>query len=98
MSWRDRIGFDGGIAVTRHEFSEKCWTHSVFELVKMADLEAARGGDSVANPALGKNWLVAKDWSEKARYKTTSHQKAKKLYEAITDNANGVMPWIRVRW
>jgi hypothetical protein len=49
-------------------------------------------------PALGKNWLVANDWSEKARYKTTSHLRAKKLYDAITDNVNGVMQWIRARW
>lgn len=63
----------------------------------MADLEGARAADAVANVALGKNWLIAKDRSEKARYKTTSHQKAKKLYDAITDYANGVMQWIRVR-
>ena len=80
------------------KFSEKCWTQSVLDLVRMADLEGARAADVVANAALGRNWLVVKDWSEKARYKTASHQKAKKLYEAITDKANGVMPWIRVRW
>jgi HEPN domain-containing protein len=80
------------------KFSEKCWTHSLLDLVKMANLEGARAADAAANPALGRNWLVVKDWSEKARYNTTSHQKAKKLYDAITDNANGVMQWIRVRW
>ena len=80
------------------KFSEKCWTHSILDLVKMADLEGARATDAAANPALGKNWMVVKDWSEKARYTTTSHQKAKKLYDAITDNANGVMQWIRARW
>ena len=80
------------------KFSEKCWTHGLLELVKMANLEEARAADSEANPALGRNWLIAKDWSEKARYQTTSHQKAKKLYDAITDPANGVMPWIRIRW
>jgi hypothetical protein len=80
------------------KFSEKCWTHSILDLVKMADVEGARAADAVTNVALGKNWLVVKDWSEKARYNTTSHQKAKKLYDAITDNANGVMQWIRVHW
>ncbi len=80
------------------KFSEKCWTHSVLELVKMADLDAARLADSAANPDLGNNWLVVKDWNELARYKTTSHQKAKKLYHAITDKKNGVMQWIRGRW
>jgi hypothetical protein len=41
---------------------------------------------------------VVKDWSETAHWNTTSHQKAKKLYDAITDNTNRVMQWIRVRW
>ncbi len=80
------------------KFSEKCWTHSILDLVKLADLERARSADAAAKPALGKNWLVVKDWSEKTRYNTTSHQKAKKLYEAITENTNGVMQWIKVRW
>ena len=79
-------------------FSEKCWTHSVLELVKQANLEPLRAADVVANPALGRNWLIVKDWSERARYETKSHQKAKKLYSAITDSSNGVMQWIRSHW
>ena len=80
------------------KFSEKCWTHSLLELVQMADLEGMRKADSAANPALAKNWLVVKDWNEKSRYKTTSHQRAKRLYEAITNKQYGVMQWIRARW
>ena len=79
-------------------FSEDCWTHGVFELVKLAGLEAARLADVAANRILGRNWLVANDWSERARYQATPHQKAKKLYAAITDIPDGVMPWIRSRW
>jgi hypothetical protein len=66
--------------------------------VKLANLEAERTADSLSNTALGKNWMVVKDWSETARYNTNSHQKEKKLYDAITDNTNGVMQWIRGRW
>jgi HEPN domain-containing protein len=80
------------------KFSENCWTHSALELVKLAGLEAARAADAAANPALLKNWLTVKDWSEKARYQTVSHQKAKKLYAAITDKPDGVMQWIRAHW
>jgi hypothetical protein len=79
-------------------FSEMCWTHDTNALVKLAGLEAARATDTTANLALRKNWQVVNAWSEQSRYQTTSHQKAKKLYQAITDNVNGVMPWIRVRW
>jgi hypothetical protein len=79
-------------------FSEKCWTHSIEELVKLAGLEATRAADVVGNPDLGRNWLVVKDWSEKTRYEATSHQKAKKMYKAITNSPNGVMQWIRAHW
>jgi hypothetical protein len=50
------------------KFSEKCWTHGIFELVKLAGQEAARAADSTANPALGRNWLVVNAWNEKACY------------------------------
>jgi hypothetical protein len=93
-----RVAASPEVIFNDRKYSEKCWTHSLWELVKLADLEAARAADSVANTALGKNWMVVKDWSEVARYKTTSHQKAKKLYDVVTDNANGVMQWIKVRW
>jgi hypothetical protein len=93
-----RVAAAAEVIFEDRKFSEKCWTHSVLELVKLAGLEAARTADTAANLALGQNWLVVKDWNETTRYQTTSHQKAKKLYNAITDNSNGVMPWIRARW
>jgi hypothetical protein len=79
-------------------FSEKCWTHNFDELVKLAGLEATRDIDASMNPAMHNNWQVVSDWSEQSRYQTTSHHKAKKLYRAITENINGVMPWIRTHW
>jgi hypothetical protein len=80
------------------KFSENCWTHSLLELVKLAGLEATRAADIAVNLVLARNWLVVNSWNEKSRYQTTSHQKAKKLYAAITDKPDGVMQWIRVRW
>ena len=79
-------------------FSEKCWTHHFDELVKLAGLEATRDADTAANAALQKNWQFVGDWSEQSRYQTTSHHTAKKLYRAITEKTNGVMPWIRTHW
>jgi HEPN domain-containing protein len=93
-----RVGATPEVIFEDKKFSEKCWTHSVLELVKQANLEPVRAADVVANPALGKNWLVVKDWNERARYETKSHQKARKLYSAITDSPNGVMQWIMSHW
>jgi hypothetical protein len=79
-------------------YSEKCWTHNLEDLVKLAGLEAVRAADAAANPALGTNWLVVKDWTEQSRYEQKTQPQAEKLYHAIADGANGVLQWIRVRW
>ena len=39
-------------------FSERCWTHGIEELVKLARLDTARDNDYAANPTLMKNWLT----------------------------------------
>jgi hypothetical protein len=93
-----RVAAEAEVIFEDRRFSEKCWTHTVPELVHLAGLEAILAADVAANPALLKNWLVVKDWTERSRYRTTSHQKAKRLYRAITDNPNGVMQWIRAHW
>ena len=80
------------------KFSERCWTHSLVELVKLAGLEATRLTDTAARPTLGKNWLTVKDWDEKARYEAATYLKAKRLYAAITNIPDGVMPWLKARW
>jgi hypothetical protein len=80
------------------KFSERCWTHNLPELVKLAGLEAARAADAVTNRALAKNWGVVKDWVETSRYDAIPHHKAKKLYNAIAKKPHGVMPWIRAHW
>jgi hypothetical protein len=66
--------------------------------VKAADLEIARGRDVAANPALGLNWDTVFNWNVDRRYLATSEADARGLYQAVTDNADGVLPWIRVRW
>jgi HEPN domain-containing protein len=93
-----RLAAEAEVIFEEKRFSERCWTHSIEELVKLAGLEEARKVDSTANPTLGRNWVIVKDWSENARYQTVSHQKAKKLFNAINDKAIGVMQWIKAHW
>jgi hypothetical protein len=85
------------IFITR-KFSEDCWVHDIEKLVRLAGLEAVRDSDTLADAALGGNWLIAKDWTEGSRYQVKTHTEAQALYNAIADNTHGVMQWIRVRW
>jgi hypothetical protein len=87
-----------GVIFQDKKFLEKCWTHDLETLVKTADLEATRGLDISANPNLAANWLIVKEWSEVARYQEWTEPPARKLYEAITETVNGVLPGVRIHW
>jgi hypothetical protein len=51
------------------------------------------------NPELERNWNVVKDWSEQTRYEHgIAEVKARDLLNAITDPANGVLPWLKTVW
>ncbi len=81
-----------------NKFSADCWTHDIEKLVKLAGIETARTTDMAANGTLGNHWGIVAKWNEKSRYQMKSQVKAEELYNAIADNANGVMQWIRVHW
>src|SRR5438067_510774 len=80
------------------DFSRKCWTHDLEDLVKLAGLETILRADLAADPVLLQSWSFATEWSEESRYESRSHQDAKKLFQAIADKKHGVLSWIRTRW
>ena len=81
-----------------NRFSSDCWTHDLEKLVRLAGLETERDKDVAANGTLGNHWGIVTKWNEKSRYQMKTKDEAEELYNAIADNANGVMQWIRVRW
>jgi hypothetical protein len=66
--------------------------------LKAAGIQATLDAEIAANTTLSGNWSVATDWDEKSRYEQKTQAEAQKLYEAITNNPDGVLPWIRIRW
>ncbi len=80
------------------KYSEKCWTHDIEELLKLAGLRVTRDADAPVNSALWLSWQVVKDWNELARYQRKTRDDAENLYEAVTHTANGVLPWIKTHW
>lgn len=87
-----------GIIFEDKKFAEKCWTHDIEDLVKQAGLTDERDNAAAANLALGQNWQVAKDWSESSRYRLFTQLQAEKLFRALTDNSDGVLPWVKTYW
>jgi HEPN domain-containing protein len=80
------------------ELAQRCYTHKIEVLVEAAGLVLQRKTDAAANPALGANWLLVKDWDEKARYQQWTEPQARELFVAVTDTTNGVLPWIEGHW
>ena len=87
----------------QHDFPNKalamqCYTHKIETLVEVAGLTLRRDTDAAASPALGSHWLVVKDWDETARYQSWTELQARKMFLAVTDSSNGVLPWIHGHW
>ncbi len=75
-----------------------CWTHELDKLVGLAGLTGELGTACGANPTLRGYWGVAKDWRETSRYERKAKSEAEELYEAITNEPDGVLRWIRNYW
>ena len=80
------------------KFSEKCWTHDLEELLKLANLKPALDIAAAQNPLLSASWAVVKDWKETSRYEQKAQADAQALYDAIANQPDGVLQWIRIRW
>ncbi len=74
-------------------------THKLSELVGVAGLKQKLSEQENQDENFKLNWAVAKDWSEVSRYEcSVEENKAKDLYEAITDNKSGILAWLKKYW
>ena len=76
----------------------QCWTHDLEKLMQLSGLESHFGAACGADPLLDRFWKVTKDWDENSRYEEKTEAEAKALFEAITQQPNGVFEWIQSRW
>lgn len=74
------------------------YTHSYKDLLKVAELTAQQGLDNKSNPTLAANWGIVYQWKETRRYESSTKTQATDLIEAIGDDPDGVLPWIKRYW
>jgi HEPN domain-containing protein len=75
-----------------------CWTHDLDKLIALAELNESLGRAMGANPRFEANVNVVKAWKETSRYRPAEEVEARRLYEAITEQPDGVLQWIRTYW
>ena len=74
-------------------------THKLSDLLGVAELKKKLFEQEKQDDKFKLNWIVAKDWSEAARYEPVMKKtKAKDFFEAITDEQSGVLQWIKRWW
>jgi hypothetical protein len=86
------------IVFRERKYIEKCWTHDIDLLVEASGLQAIRLAETGANPAFALNGGIVQRWNEKTRYQFTPEADARKLYDAVAHQVNGVLPWIQSHW
>jgi hypothetical protein len=90
--------------VNQYDFPNKkladdSYSHNLTKLIGVAGLTNDLTQKERTDQAFSVNWAVAKDWSEQTRYETNiGRAKARDLCNAITDNNNGVLPWLKTFW
>ncbi len=80
------------------DFSDKCYIHDLEKLVMLAGLKTERDADAAANANLDVNWGTVRAWRETSRYEPKTQADAQVLYDAITQDPDGVLQWIRLHW
>ena len=87
----------------RHDFPDKktvdaSYTHSLKDLVRVANLEVARREEVKKDSFFRAHWELVVEWSEHSRYQKHSSQMAQELVAAIGDPKHGVFAWIKRHW
>jgi HEPN domain-containing protein len=86
-----------------------CRTHDFGELIDLAGmrdelnnkLAASAAAAPPAGPPSGvfaRNWGTALSWKVESRYQPRTEAEARELYQAITHDPDGVLPWIKNFW
>ena len=79
-----------------------CRTHEFGQLVRIAgikhELDARLRESTADSDGFVDNWSTVEGWTVTSRYESKSEAKARRLYDAITAEPNGVLKWIQNYW
>jgi hypothetical protein len=89
--------------------AKQCMTHDFAKLIDLAgmrgELNNKLAASAAAAPAAGPPggafavyWSKASEWKVESRYQPKPEAEARGLYEAITHDPDGVLPWIKNFW
>lgn len=81
------------------ELAQKSHQHKLTDLLGVAGLKQKLYQKEQAVLDFKLNWAVAKDWTVESRYECSiESNKANDLFQAVTDENSGVLPWLKTFW
>ena len=77
---------------------EKIYNHTFSSLIGLAGLEPQFDRRKEAHTPFAKNWLTVSQWNTESRYTKKTEGEAQAILEAIENETDGVLPWIKSHW
>jgi HEPN domain-containing protein len=74
------------------------YTHNLNTLLKLSGLKQQYLTEINTNKKLELNWAIVKEWSETSRYQKWNKNRAKSMFDAVSDTNEGVFEWIKRHW
>lgn len=78
--------------------ANQIYSHKFDDLLGAAGLKVQFHEDLEKDKDLEINWNIVSPWNESSRYEKWSEEKARAMYDAITDCSHGVRQWIIKYW
>lgn len=81
------------------ELAQKSHQHNLADLLGVAGLKQKLNEKEKQDLDFKLNWAVAKDWTVESRYECNIEEnKAKDLYQAVTNEISGILAWLKTFW
>lgn len=84
--------------IPNKQFVKDLHVHDLEKLMELSALKTHFKEDRKNNSELNAFWNVVSDWTENSRYEIREQQDASAIIEAISNQKNGILAWIKQHW
>ena len=85
--------------VPDQKFVNSFYKHGIDELLAISGVKSQLESRARSDSNFEINWNTVRDWSVASRYEPgITEALARGMYEAVTNSASGVLPWLRTQW
>lgn len=80
------------------KFVNDLYVHDLEKLMSLSSLKNNYDNEKKNNPELETFWNVITKWTENSRYEIKNEQDSLAIIEAICNQKNGILAWIKQHW